>query len=95
VLDNLDFALPMSFKQYPNIGIVFKHCVLFIYLQLGVNEESEEYKTSLEKFKMEFRHMDMLIKKENTSDKDGEVVKTWYLIKILCMHSSLYNNLYI
>jgi len=58
-------------------------------------ENLKSIKTSLEKFKMDYRHIDMLLKKENTSDKDWEVVKTWHLIKILCMHSILYNNLYI
>jgi tetratricopeptide (TPR) repeat protein len=41
-------------------------------------ENLENIKNSPEKFKMEFRRMVMLLKKENASDKDWEVFKTYF-----------------
>lgn len=41
-------------------------------------ENLESIKNSPEKFKMEFRRMVMLLKKENASDKDWEVFKTYF-----------------
>ncbi len=38
----------------------------------------ESIKNSPEKFKMEFRRIVMLLKKENASDKDWEVFKTYF-----------------
>ncbi|NHF60033.1 tetratricopeptide repeat protein [Flavobacteriaceae bacterium TP-CH-4] len=41
-------------------------------------ENLEKIKNSPEKFKMEFRRIVMLLKKENASDKDWEVFKTYF-----------------
>jgi tetratricopeptide (TPR) repeat protein len=41
-------------------------------------ENLENIKNSPEKFKMEFRRIVMLLKKENASDKDWEVFKTYF-----------------
>lgn len=41
-------------------------------------ENFESIKNSPEKFKMEFRRIVMLLKKENASDKDWEVFKTYF-----------------
>ncbi|MBO0323154.1 hypothetical protein J0X14_12675 [Muricauda sp. CAU 1633] len=41
-------------------------------------ENLESIKNSPEKFKMEFRRIVMLLKKENASDKDWEVFKTYF-----------------
>ncbi|WP_423998090.1 tetratricopeptide repeat protein [Maribacter sp. IgM3_T14_3] len=41
-------------------------------------ENFENIKNSPEKFKMEFRRIVMLLKKENASDKDWEVFKTYF-----------------
>jgi tetratricopeptide (TPR) repeat protein len=41
-------------------------------------ENLEQIKNSPEKFKMEFRRIVMLLKKENASDKDWEVFKTYF-----------------
>tara|TARA_R110002167_G_scaffold31099_9_gene102527 strand:- start:2838 stop:4739 length:1902 start_codon:yes stop_codon:yes gene_type:complete len=41
-------------------------------------ENLEHIKNSPEKFKMEFRRIVMLLKKENASDKDWEVFKTYF-----------------
>jgi hypothetical protein len=41
-------------------------------------ENLENIKNSPEKFKMEFRRIIMLLKKENASDKDWEVFKTYF-----------------
>ncbi len=43
-----------------------------------VMENLENIKNSPEKFKMEFRRIIMLLKKENASDKDWEVFKTYF-----------------
>lgn len=43
-----------------------------------LKENLENIKNSPEKFKMEFRRIVMLLKKENASDKDWEVFKTYF-----------------
>ncbi|MFX0556903.1 tetratricopeptide repeat protein [Maribacter sp. CXY002] len=43
-----------------------------------LKENLENIKNSPEKFKMEFRRIAMLLKKENASDKDWEVFKTYF-----------------
>ncbi|NER11705.1 Tetratricopeptide repeat-containing protein [Muriicola jejuensis] len=43
-----------------------------------LKENLESIKNSPEKFKMEFRRIVMLLKKENASDKDWEVFKTYF-----------------
>tara|TARA_R110000765_G_scaffold206684_2_gene311697 strand:+ start:8327 stop:10228 length:1902 start_codon:yes stop_codon:yes gene_type:complete len=43
-----------------------------------LTENLENIKNSPEKFKMEFRRIVMLLKKENASDKDWEVFKTYF-----------------
>ena len=43
-----------------------------------LKENLENLKSSPEKFKMEFRRIVMLLKKEKTSDKDWETFKTYF-----------------
>ena len=43
-----------------------------------LKENLENIKNSPDKFKTEFRHIVMLLKKENASDKDWEVFKTYF-----------------